>query len=426
MKSEITDRINELKSKIIPCGYKLDNNVVIPEEWENVKLSSLVSSLDSGVSVNSEDRPCEKEEYGILKTSCASNGRFYPNENKVIIDKDLNRAKLNPKKGMLLISRMNTPELVGEIGYVDKDYENLFIPDRLWQTNFSELVDSKWLVSYMTMSKVKREIKNIATGTSNSMKNISKDNFLSIEILKPSFSEQQKIAEILSIWDKSIELKEQLIEEKKKQKSGLMQKLLTGKVRLPGFDGEWEEVKLGSVIKEIIEKTTQNNQFMVLTSSRQGIFLQEDYFKKNVASSNNTGYKIIHKGQFTYRTMSDDGSFKFNRLLKYDVGIVSPAYVVFEAISIDPVYLSNMMDDVSFNQHVKKETQGGTRLSLKYKSLKDFLVLLPPLEEQKAIAEVLNTADSEIHLLEKELESLKLQKKGLMQLLLTGIVRVQC
>jgi len=241
--------------------------------------------------------------------------------------------------------------------------------------------------------------------------------------LPPKY-EQIKIAEILSTWDKAIELKEKLIEEKKNQKTGLMQKLLTGKVRLPGFEREWKEVKLGEVIREIKEKTTENNQYQVLTSSRQGIFLQEEYFKKSVASSNNIGYKIIKNGQFTYRTMSDDGSFKFNRLMSYDKGIVSPAYVVFEAVNIDPVYLMNLMDDYSFNQYIQKETQGGTRLSLKYNALKEFVIIVPSVDEQVAISEVLCTMDKMIELYENELDYLKEQKKGLMQLLLTGIVRV--
>ena len=211
--------------------------------------------------------------------------------------------------------------------------------------------------------------------------------------------------------------------EKRKKKKRIC-KVTTGKVRLPSFIGEWKEVKLGKVIREINDKTTENNQYQVLTSSRQGIFLQEEYFNKSVASSNNIGYKIIKKGQFTYRTMSDDGSFKFNRLTEYEDGIVSPAYVVFEAIKINPVFLINLMDDYSFNQHIQKETQGGTRLSLKYNALKEFVIRIPSVDEQDSIANVLNTADKAIQLYQKELEALRLQKKGLMQLLLTGIVRV--
>nr|MDY5755329.1 hypothetical protein [Eubacteriales bacterium] len=89
-------------------------------------------------------------------------------------------------------------------------------------------------------------------------------------------------------------------------------------------------IRLGDYITEICEKTTVNNQHMVLTSSQEGIVSQDDYFNKQVASKDNTGYKVIRRGQFTYRAMSDTGRFYINRLCDYDTGIVSPAYPVFE------------------------------------------------------------------------------------------------
>jgi len=205
----------------------------------------------------------------------------------------------------------------------------------------------------------------------------------------------------------------------------LMQRLLTGEVRLPGFDGEWEQVRLGTVIEECTEKTTVNNQYPVLTSSRKGIFLQEEYFSKQVASENNIGYKVVRKGDFTYRTMSDDGNFVFNQLEEYEVGIVSPAYAVFKATNINPLFLKSILNSYDFKKNILRNVQGGTRLSYKYSDLKNTVVKVPPKEEQSAIAEVIFNIENNLNLLEQELEALKQQKKGLMQLLLTGKVRVQ-
>ena len=89
-------------------------------------------------------------------------------------------------------------------------------------------------------------------------------------------------------------------------------------------------VKLESFLSEVNEKTTENNQFPVLTSSKAGLYLQSDYFNKQVASKDNIGYKIIRRNQFTYRAMSDTGEFFPNMLDCTDIGIVSPAYPVFE------------------------------------------------------------------------------------------------
>ncbi len=277
---------------------------------------------------------------------------------------------------------------------------------------------------YLIQTEKFNFVANISTGTK--MPRADWDYIKSTIFKIPPLPEQRKITEILSTWDKAIELKEQLIEEKKEQKKGLMQKLLRGEIRLPGFNDEWEKVRLGEVIKEINERTTKNNEYPVLTSSRKGIFLQEDYFSKQVASTNNIGYKIVRRGQFTYRTMSDDGKFTFNQLQDFDIGIVSPAYVVFEAAKINPVFLNDLINSYDFNQKLLRVIQGGTRLSLRYNQLKNIKGSIPKKNEQDLIAHILSTADKEIELLEEELEQLKLQKKGLMQLLLTGIIRVKC
>ncbi|GER68640.1 hypothetical protein BpJC4_31110 [Weizmannia acidilactici] len=288
--------------------------------------------------------------------------------------------------------------------------------------NNEEKIHNKYLY-YLVQTNRFNENANKSTGTKMPRADWS---FMSEIIFPiPPLNEQQKIASILSTWDKAIELKEKLIEQKKEQKKGLMQKLLTGEVRLPGFKGEWKKIRLGTVIEECTEKTTVNNQYPVLTSSRKGIFLQEEYFSKQVASENNIGYKVVRKGDFTYRTMSDDGNFVFNQLEEYEVGIVSPAYAVFKATNINPLFLKSILNSYDFKKNILRNVQGGTRLSYKYSDLKNTVVKVPPKEEQSAIAEVIFNIENNLNLLEQELEALKQQKKGLMQLLLTGKVRVQ-
>ncbi len=155
-------------------------------------------------------------------------------------------------------------------------------------------------------------------------------------------------------------------------------------------------LKLGDFLVEVCEKTTQNNQYPVLTSSKNGIFLQEDYFTKSVASRDNTGYKVIRKGEFTYRSMSDTGLFFINCLECTDVGIVSPAYPVFK-IKDDKVvlrkYLIYFFKSDIFNKKISLLSKGSTRLSLKFKDLKTVEIEIPSLEEQKTIVEKLEEVD---------------------------------
>ena len=197
------------------------------------QLSEIISKLESGVSVNSEDVPPNSNEYGILKTSAIYAGSFIPEQAKVITDEsELQRAKLNPKKDSIIISRMNTPALVGESGYISKSYSNLFIPDRLWQATVSDKYSARWLSYLLTSPRTRFIISSKGTGTSNSMKNISKPSFLSIEAVTPVLSEQQKIASFLSKVDEKIALLAEKKDKLAEYKKGVMQRL---------FNGKWEE-----------------------------------------------------------------------------------------------------------------------------------------------------------------------------------------
>ncbi len=157
---------------------------------------------------------------------------------------------------------------------------------------------------------------------------------------------------------------------------------------------EWKKVKLKDCVKEVNERTTENNQYGVLTSSKSGIYSQEDYFDKQVASKDNTGYKIIKKGQFTYRSMSDNATFTINRLENKYIGIVSPAYPVFEATDINAEYLKYFFQSEEFRKEIYNLSQGSTRTALKYKDLSNIEIFIPPIEEQEAIVKILKSIDS--------------------------------
>ena len=168
------------------------------------------------------------------------------------------------------------------------------------------------------------------------------------------------------------------------------------------------KVKLESFLQEVSEKTTENNQYPVLTSSKAGLYLQSDYFNKQVASKDNTGYKIIKRGQFTYRAMSDTGEFFPNMLDCTDIGIVSPAYPVFEIAKpiVIPEFLKYYFKSNGFQQSIASFAQGSTRTSIKYGKLKTVLMELPDLKEQQRHVEILDTAQRIINDRKKEIEKL--------------------
>lgn len=306
---------------------------------------------------------------------------------------------------------------IGKVTYVEKDYwpHNT----SLWVTDFKG--NNPKFIFY--------KIQNLKFAKFNSgsgVPTLNRNDVHIEKILLPPLQEQEKIAEILGTWDEAIEKLSSLIEQKKLLKKGLMQRLLTGKTRLKGFTQPWKEVKLGEILVERNEYTTQNNQVTILTSSRKGIFRQEDYFDKQVASENNIGYKILHKYDFTYRAMTDDDVYCFNQLTNEDMGAVSPAYSVFYCENVPNLLIKEILNSKCFGHQLLKISQGGTRKSLKFSALKTLKIYIPSdINEQQVIAVVLSTADDEISLLNQKLEALKEQKKGLMQQLLTGNIRVK-
>ncbi len=281
-----------------------------------------------------------------------------------------------------------------------------------------------YLVQYLRSDYIQREIMIYASSTT--IPDLKHSDFYRIKCVLPPLKEQEKIAEILSTWDLAIEKQEQLIEKKKEFKKGLMQMLLSGEVRFKEFNDKWKIKEIGNYIEEYKEKSTISNQYPVLTSSRNGIVLQKDYFKDNqVTTNDNIGYNIIPKGYITFRTRSDDGTFVFNQNKIIDMGIVSYFYPVFKFNEEINTYFAITWLNSCIDKQIRREIVGTSQLVLSLNKLKKFKINLPSIKEQNKIAEVLISVDEEIELLEKELEAIKLQKKGLMQRLLTGEVRVK-
>lgn len=206
---------------------------IIPESWTDGSIREYIRNLRSGVSVNAEDRQHGANEIGVLKVSCVSSGNFYPSRHKTVLPAEHDRVAEPVLQGRIIVSRANTPSLVGESAYVNKAYPNLFLPDKLWQVEPSKKPHSvKWLAFYLQCPFVRKQISKAASGTSGSMKNISKNDFLNINMPLVPIAEQNKIAEILSAVTSKIEVLKKKRAHYQTLKRGLMQKLLTGEWRV--------------------------------------------------------------------------------------------------------------------------------------------------------------------------------------------------
>ena len=208
----------------------------IPEHWERIALKYCIQQIGSGTSVNAEDRPANTDEMGVLKTSCVSSGCFAALENKAILENEYDRATCPVKADTVIVSRMNTPDLVGACGYVEEAHPNLYLPDRLWQVEFNKDCVAKYMWYFLTSKYVRNYYASVCTGTSGSMQNISQDQFGAIAFFKPSKTEQQSIAEYLDRECETllslIDVNEQSLQKLKEYRQSIIYEAVTGKIEV--------------------------------------------------------------------------------------------------------------------------------------------------------------------------------------------------
>jgi type I restriction enzyme S subunit len=215
----------------------------IPVEWEVVPFSHYVARLDAGVSVNSDDSPCGSGQIGVLKTSALSRGLFIAEHNKTVVPEDLLRVRMSPKANTILISRMNTPALVGDSAYVYKDYPTLFLPDRIWMSVFhgGKEFAGRWLSYLLLAPDARNYISLNATGTSGSMKNLPKKSMLCMPIRSPATREEiQRITDLLQRHETNCAWSFDVYSKLRSLKTGLMQDLLTGQKRVTALNNATE------------------------------------------------------------------------------------------------------------------------------------------------------------------------------------------
>ena len=414
MNADIKQRIAQIQQGKVPEGYKRIGYSIIPKSWKKVNFEK-IATVRSGL-VSPKEEPyssmlhigpenIEKDTGRIGGMQTASelgliSGKFYFDSSSIVY------SKIRPN-----LNKVCAP-----------DFEGICSAD-CYSIRANEGMDKTYLLNLMLSHEFYKRA--VACSMRTGMPKINQDDLNLIPlIVSDDIKEQQKIAAILTTQDKIIELKEKLLAEKQQQKKYLMQQLMTGKKRLPGFCGEWGSERLGKLFSERKETNCETLEMLAITGT-QGIIPRKELDLKDNSSEDKSKYLRICVGDIGYNTMRMwQGVSAYSN---YE-GIVSPAYTILKPNrNIDAkyfAYLFKMPEIVFLFYRFSQGLVDDTR-NLKYENFKKIKVLYPKDEkEQTAIVEVLSTADHEIDLLQKNIEQEKQKKKALMQLLLTGIVRV--
>lgn len=400
----------------------MSENIQVPKGWEVIEFCNIANLRNKKYIPNqNENIKCieleciEKENGNLLycinsNTQKSTKNYFYKN--------DVLYGKLRP--------------------YLKKYFYATFdgvCSTEIWVFNATNKIDSYYLFLIIQSNKF-NHYTNISTGTR--MPRADWNIVSNLPVLLPPLEEQKKIAEILSLWDKAIEQTKELIAYKEKQKKGLMQALLTGKKRLNGFTDEWKTYQLGDIFqitsagvdKKILEDEIKvhllnyidiyNNNIInngttnFITTAPKNKILNCNILKGDVflTPSSETREDIAHSAVATEDLI--------NTVYSYHIMRLRPK------IQINILFSKYMFDNDYFRQQVYSLCDGsGQRYVLSINIVKNLELIIPTsVDEQKAIADILSNADEEINLLNKQLELYTEQKKGLMQNLLTGKVRV--
>ena len=394
-------------NKHIPQGYKDSPLGIIPKEWEVKRLGEVCTFLDSQrIPIKDADRGKMQGKYPYYGAS-----GIIDYVNDYIFDDDL---ILLGEDGANIIMR-STPLA-------------FLVSGKVWINNHAHVLKTKSGFSRYYVCNYLESLSYDKYNTGTAQPKLNREVCEKIPVLLPPKKEQNRLSELFTTWDTAIEKQSELIEKLKLRKRALMQQLLTGKKRLPGFSGKWIHVPIKTFAKEVSNRNVGGANHIVLSCTKyDGLVPSLEYFGKQIYSNDLSSYKIIPQGHFAYATNHiEEGSVGYQS--SYENGLISPMYTVFvtNKEKVNDTFLYAVLKSHHLIYLYKSMMEGSInrRGGLRWDSFSTIKIDLPSLEEQNTIASVLVKADKEIELANEKLASLQSQKRGLMQQLLTGKKRV--
>ena len=385
--------------------YKQTELGLIPDDWEVNRFTD-IAELIHGFQFR-EEHFAENGRFGVIKIgNLTYQGNIsLDNLSKSDCEGINNYERLFLRRGDILMAL--TGGTLGKMSIFNLE-ENRYLQNyRVGKFEPNEKSIKNYIYYLLSSTYVQKRIEDNVNEAA--QPNFGKQDFDKIKIPLPPLPEQKKIADCLSTWDCAIEKQSQLINALTQRKKALMQQLLTGKKRLPGFSGEWKEVKLGEIsIKK--SSTLQansleenNGEFKVYGAS--GIVANIDFYNESEE----------------YIGIVKDGSGVGNLMLcDAKSSVLGTLDIIKNNKKSNLFFIYLILSKI----HFEKYKVGGAIPHIYYRDYSREKINIPSLSEQTAIAEILATADRELTLQKEKLAQLQQQKKGLMQVLLTGKKRL--
>lgn len=388
----------------------------LPNGWSLKKLGEIFDITSGTTPSRVVNEYFEKGTHLWVKTTDLNNNFISDTEEKVT---DLAMKETSLKKlpvGTVLVAMYGGFNQIGRTGLLQKEASvnqalSAILPKR-------DIVEPYFLLNWLNC-KVE-DWKNFAA-SSRKDPNITKSDVMGFPMILPPLPEQQKIADILGTWDAALQTTTALLTQLEQRKKGLMQRLLSPKE-------EQRMIEIGEIASELSIRNKKGYDFTVLSCTKyEGLVDSLKYFGRKIYSDDLSTYKIVPQNAFAYATNHiEEGSIGYQRV--YQNALISPMYTVFKTSDlVDDSYLFFVLKSDRYIKIYQQNMSGSIdrRGALRWVDFAKLKIPFPPLAEQIRIAEILNAADAEIRETKAYLEQLKAQKRGLMQQLLTGKVRVK-
>ncbi len=413
----------------------------LPDDWRLVPVGEALTSSQYGLS----EPVSPNGSTPIVGMRDISNGTVNLADLPSIDDTGNDWSSMRLKAGDVLLNRTNSPDLVGKVGIVREDSEAVFASYLVRLVVDRQMVEPEFVNYWLNTPVAQRALKRLST------RGVSQANINPTEFRRhcplplAPLSEQRKIAEILRTWDEAIEKLEALIGITERRQRALTHSLVFGVRQLDQFrtinetkkhrwfnlPATWGCKPVSQLAREVSERNTNANANaleVLACSKHEGFVRSLAYFKKRVFSADLTGYKKIWWGDFGFPSNHiEEGSIGLQLLS--DIGLVSPIYTVFrfDSDKIDNTYAFAALKTGLYRHIFKISTSASVdrRGSLRWSEFSKIPFPVPPLAEQKDIAQVLQTHQRHIDALSVEKEATVRQKRGLMKKLLTGEWRVK-
>ncbi|NYS61052.1 restriction endonuclease subunit S [Vreelandella salicampi] len=382
---------------------------MVPEGWKRASGEDIAEKITKGQSPKWQG--FDYQDHGTLFVTSENVREGYLDISKpkylpIAFNKKLKGSQL--RKGDLLINIVGAS--IGRSCMFDLDVEHANINQAVCLFRTNPQVRSEYIIQYLQLPTTIDKL--LGTQTESARPNLSLGDMRDFLFLVPPLSEQKKIAKILSTWDQTITATEHLLENSQQRKKALMQQLLTGKKRLPGFEGEWEN----STLTQHCSVVTGNKDLQNKVEDGEYPFFVRSSNIERIDSYSFDGEAILIPGDGRVGEIFHyiNGRFGFHQRV-YKLSDFKGALGLFIYY-----YLKRF-----FKAEVIKNSVKATVDSLRMPVFTGMRIKLPSLEEQQLIIDVLSCSDKEIQAISRRLNLLRQEKKALMQQLLTGKQRVK-